>query len=423
MANNTSKYIVRQPIKDLSGKLIGYEIQYHGENMAYSEVESSTNEFAAADTIYNFLTQNSEKVLKGSLNFMTFTTTLLMKQTPKLFAPEDLVIQVDDSVIIHPLAMRFLERFSKEGYKIAVNEFQFSPRYFSIMDRFDYIKINFKATPDANIRNIVEMAHSMKKKCIATGIDDEILYQKAFIMEVDAMEGVWVAGQLFSAVHGNTYLQSNFFRLMVAVSEDTPDVDEIEGIIATDAMLTYHLLRIVNSGYYSLRNRATDIRQAIMVMGLGQLRQWIYLFSMGNGSDPLEPSQEEFLRLSLMRGTFSSRLMEYCTNMPISRNDAYLLGMFSMLNFLIAAPLEDILADLPISPEIKEALLHHTGRAGMLYDLILSYERADWSNTSHLVSELGIPEEDVNISTLYFKCLDEVNSLWAQLSEYNNINQ
>ena len=419
---STSKYIVRQPIKDLSGKLMGYEIQYHGENTAYDHAETG-NEFAAADTIYNFLTQNTEKVLKGSLNFMTFTTTLLMKQTPKLFMPGDLVIQVDDSVIIHPLAMRFLERFSKEGYKIAVNEFQFSPRYFSIMDRFDYIKINFKTTPDVNIRNIVEMAHSMKKKCIATGIDDEILYQKAFIMEVDAMEGTWVAEQLFSAVHGNSYLQSNFFRLMVAVSEDIPDVDEIERIIATDAMLTYNLLRIVNSGYYSLRNRATDIKQAIMVMGLGQLRQWIYLFSMGNGSDPLEPSQEEFLRLSLMRGTFSSKLMDYCTNMPISRSDAYLLGMFSTLNFLIAAPLEDLLSDLPISPEIKEALLAHSGRTGLLYDLILAYERADWSNVGPLVKQLGISEEDVNISDLYFKCLDEVNSLWAQLSDFNSVEQ
>ena len=419
---STSKYIVRQPIKDLSGKLMGYEIQYHGENTAYDNAENG-NEFAAADTIYNFLTQNTEKVLKGSLNFMTFTTTLLMKQTPKLFIPGDLVIQVDDSVIIHPLAMRFLERFSKEGYKIAVNEFQFSPRYFSIMDRFDYIKINFKTTPDVNIRNIVEMAHSMKKKCIATGIDDEILYQKAFIMEVDAMEGTWVAEQLFSAVHGNSYLQSNFFRLMVAVSEDIPDVDEIERIIATDAMLTYNLLRIVNSGYYSLRNRATDIKQAIMVMGLGQLRQWIYLFSMGNGNDPLEPSQEEFLRLSLMRGTFSSKLMDYCTNMPISRSDAYLLGMFSTLNFLIAAPLEDLLSDLPISPEIKEALLAHTGRTGLLYDLILAYERADWSNVGPLAKQLGISEEDVNISDLYFKCLDEVNSLWAQLSDFNSIEQ
>ena len=103
----SSKYIVRQSIRDMTGRTIGYEIQYYGENQAYSSSEESSSDFAAADTIYSLLLQNTDKVLKGSLNFMTFTTTLLMKQTPKLFACNDLVIQVGEDVIIHPLAMRF----------------------------------------------------------------------------------------------------------------------------------------------------------------------------------------------------------------------------------------------------------------------------------------------------------------------------
>ena len=79
----SSKYIVRQPIKDAAGTIIGYEILYHGENEAFSNDNgTSSADFAAADTIYNFLTQNSTKVLKGTLNFMTFTTMLLMKKTP-----------------------------------------------------------------------------------------------------------------------------------------------------------------------------------------------------------------------------------------------------------------------------------------------------------------------------------------------------
>ena len=45
---------------------------------------------------------NTDKLLRGSLNFMTFTTTLLMKKTPHLFDKGELVIQIDDSVIIHP---------------------------------------------------------------------------------------------------------------------------------------------------------------------------------------------------------------------------------------------------------------------------------------------------------------------------------
>ncbi|MFQ7450413.1 MAG: hypothetical protein ACLRNQ_02085 [Flavonifractor plautii] len=80
----SSKYIVRQPIKDQANKIIGYEIQYHGENQAFGDNGKNVreNDFAAADTIYNFLTMNTDKPLRGSLNFMTFTTTLLMKKRP-----------------------------------------------------------------------------------------------------------------------------------------------------------------------------------------------------------------------------------------------------------------------------------------------------------------------------------------------------
>ena len=38
-----SKYIVRQPIKDLSGKLLGHEIQYYGENEAYGMDDSASS--------------------------------------------------------------------------------------------------------------------------------------------------------------------------------------------------------------------------------------------------------------------------------------------------------------------------------------------------------------------------------------------
>ena len=115
----SSKYIVRQPIKDPQGKILGYEILYHGENQAFTVETPQAKEFASADTIYSFLTQNSTTTLRGSLNFMTFTTTLLMKKTPRLFEKTELVIQINDSVIIHPLSMHFVNQYAKEGYKVA----------------------------------------------------------------------------------------------------------------------------------------------------------------------------------------------------------------------------------------------------------------------------------------------------------------
>ena len=410
MPSNAIKYIVRQPIKDMNGKIMAHEIRYAGENSAY-DIEGQ--DFAAADTIYSFLTQNSTKVLKDTLSFMTFTSNLLMRQTPKLFNPGTLVIQVDDSVIIHPLAMRFVERFAKDGYKIAVNEFQFTPRYIALLDKVDYIKINFQITADTSIRNTVEMAHSMGKLCIATEVDNEELYQKAFVMEVDAMEGQYVAEQMRSTVHSSSYLQSNFFRLMVAITVDEPDVEEIERIISMDATLTYALLKIVNSAFFALRNRATDVHQAVMVLGIGQLRQWIYLMGEGNEAGEIDPHQEEFLRTSFMRATFCRELLKMAIKLPITRNDAYLMGMVSTLNHLIAAPMEEILAEIPVAKPVKEALLTYEGPCGALYKLVLSYERADWSAIGQLAEELHIPID--RLTNTYFQCLDEVNNIWQQL--------
>lgn len=412
---SVSKFIVRQPIKDLQGNILGYAIRYAGEDTGYDS--ESGQDFAAADAIYNFLTQGGENSLKGALNFMTFTTNLLMKQTPKLFAPDELVIEVDESVVIHPLAMRFIERYRQAGYKVAVKDFQFSQRYIGSLSQFDYIKINLQNTTDSSLRNTVEMAHSMGKKCIATGVDTEELYQKVFMIEADAMEGRYVAEKMFTAVHSGSYLQSNFFRLLVAITQDEPDVTEIEEIISMDATLTYKLLRIVNSAYFALRNRATDVHQAVTILGLGQLRQWIYLMGSSENGE-LDKNQEEMLKLSFTRATFASELMKYAKNMPINRNEAYLMGMFSTLHFLIAAPLEEILSEVPISLDVKGALLYHEGRAGLLYDLILGYERADWPAINRLGEELGLPMD--RLPGIYFQCLDEVNEIWRQLMDVSN---
>lgn len=411
-----SKFIVRQPIKNTAKQIIGYEIMYYGENQAYGAEEpaSGSRDYAVADTVYNVLTQNVDKALKGSLNFMTFNTTLLMKKAPRLFEKSSLVIQIDDSVIIHPLAMHFVQQFAKEGYKIAVNEFQFVPRYISLMGEIDYIKLNFRTTSDAMLYNVIELAHRMGKQVVATEISNEDLYEKAMDLDVDLLEGSYVAETLATRAHNSGYLEGNFFRLMVAVTKDMPDVEEIENIISMDATLTYGLLRIANSAYYAMRNRVTTIRQAVMTLGIGQLKQWVYLLSVSNEENKIDPASEEFLKLSFMRASFCSELMDYAQNMPISKGDAYLMGMFSTLNYLIDAPLEEILAQVPLPDEIRDALLEQKGRCGTLYKLVLCYERADWAQINQLAEELGIP--DNKLTNLYFNCMDMVENTWQQLT-------
>ncbi len=412
MAN---KYIVRRPIKDTASRVIGYEILYHGENTLYGDDQRDvkTNEFAVADTIYSFLTQNTERV-KGSLNFMSFTTTLLMKKVPRLFSTEDLVIQIDDSVIVHPLAMHFVQMYKKEGYRIAVNDFQFAPRYVQLIDQIDYIKLNFSTMSEEALRNLIEIANGMGKHCVAYCVDTQELYDRAIGLGVTELEGDAVAEKLASQAHDSSFLQSSFFQLLTAVTRDEPDVDEIERIISTDASLTYALLRLANTVQFATRNRTTNVHQAIMNIGIAQLQQWIYLLCASNENGEIDPFFEEFLKLSFMRANFCASLLGYTKVVPISKNEAYLLGMFSTLDYLVDAPLEETLEQVAISDDIKDALLNWKGPAGALYALMLSYEGADWDKVGKLSEQLGIPSN--MLTTIYFECMEQADEVWENIN-------
>ena len=291
-----------------------------------------------------------------------------------------------------------------------MNEFQFTPRYLSLLDDIHFIKINAQHASEVTIRNTVEIAHSMNIKCIVTHIDDEKLYQRAVALGADGLEGPYVAAKLTTQAHSSAYIQSNFFRLMVAVTKDEPNVEEIEQMIAADASLSYGLLKMVNSAYFALRHRATTITQAIMTLGLGQLKQWIYLLSASNAENEVDPGSEEFLKRSFMRAYFCSELMKHAKNMPISRSEAYLMGMFSTLEYMIDAPIEEILFEIPIIKEVKDALIYQEGMAGKLYQLILHYERAEWSEIKGLAEDLGLHTNE--LAQIYMECVEEVNDIW-----------
>ena len=69
---------------------------------------------------------------------------------------------------------------------------------------FDYVMVDFHHVDDKSVKRLAEMVHNMGKKCVATGVDDEDLYQNAFILGMDAMCGRYAAEQMFTAVHSSS---------------------------------------------------------------------------------------------------------------------------------------------------------------------------------------------------------------------------
>ncbi|MCM1328333.1 MAG: HDOD domain-containing protein [Ruminococcus sp.] len=403
-------YIVRQAILTEKQDTAGYEILYTDNSLK----DNRADDAAAANTIENFLSSmDSGKFLNGKIAFLTFTSNLLEKNIPKMFATNKLVIQIEDSLITNPYSQNLITKYKQSGYKIAIVDFEFAPRFFGILDIVDYIKVDF-SDYNASVENIINIGKSFDKKIIAYNIENQEAYDKAKSLGCTYFQGTFVSEKMPTTVKKVNYLQSNFFLLMVAVTKDEPDIDEIESIISRDVSLTFSLLRLVNSAYFALRNRAKSVKQALVILGLGQLKQWIYLlsFKQDDGSMP-----DELIKISFLRATFASELLEFAEDMPISRSEAYLLGMFSTLGKLMQMPLEEVLEQLPLGDEVKGALLKHEGRAGLLYDLILAYEKADWKSMSTCAAELGIPQS--MIAQKYFECVESVNSIWDGLTNVN----
>jgi len=62
-------------------------------------------------------------------------------------------------------------------------------------------------------------------------------------------------------------------KLMKEMRGDEPDFGKITRLISEDASLAAAMLKTVNSAFYGLRNKATSVQQAIILLGLREVRR------------------------------------------------------------------------------------------------------------------------------------------------------
>lgn len=407
------KYIVRQAIKEpQNDEVVAYEILIQNDNDSLY----NGSEHIIADAIAGFLTQNNDVIFRDKITLLSFPPTLFFRNTPKMFDKEKLVIQIEDNIVVHPLTPNIMKKYRREGYRFAINNFQYSPKYLGLLDMVDFVKIDVTGIKDEKARsslaNLVEMMHSFDKKCIAVGVNTKEEYDLVKIMKIDYLEGNYIETAMITKSSKMDYLEGNFFQLVVEVTKDEPDVEVIENIISRDASLSYSILKMVNSAYFAQRKKTSSIRQALVTLGLSQLRQWVYLLSIND--DERNATSDEVLKLSFLRATFLSALVEYMHTREIVRSEAYLIGMFSTMEYIIDAPLEELLEDIPLPEVVSEALVEHKGIGGDLFEMVLCYEQANWKKLKQYTTQFNIPANA--IAQIYMDSVEEVNEIWDSLS-------
>lgn len=116
-------------------------------------------------------------------------------------------------------------------------------------------------------------------------------------------------------------------KLTKEMRGDDADFKKISTLISEDASLAAAMLQTVNSAFYGLRTKATSVQQAIMLLGLRQVRQLVTRVLMrdafSNGSSEL---MEAYWESSSTIAQVSAYLAGYFGG--FDRDEAYTFALF-----------------------------------------------------------------------------------------------
>jgi EAL and modified HD-GYP domain-containing signal transduction protein len=115
------------------------------------------------------------------------------------------------------------------------------------------------------------------------------------------------------------------------------------------------------------------------------------------------------LSLALVRARFCELLAPAVAE-PLA--SLYLLGLFSLLDALLDAPMRQILDTLPIDCEMKAALMGNDSSRGLALQLVRSLELCDWAACETLCRRLEVSESAA--SAMYVESLH-----WASAMLYS----
>lgn len=182
-------------------------------------------------------------------------------------------------------------------------------------------------------------------------------------------------------------------------------MESLERLIRTNVDLSYKILRFVNSARYSLAREIDSVRDALVLMGLKQLRTLANMVALSGIDD--KPS--ELVELSLIRARMCEQLAEH--EGATGSDAAFTVGMLSTLDALLDRPLEEVMADLPLAPDISAALLDKAGALGKYLGWTLACESADWA----ALGASGMSASDV--SSLYVEAWSWARETQSELAK------
>ncbi len=363
-------HIARQPIFDAHKRLFAYELLFRqtlGLNLGELSGDRATTSLLST----TFLTEGIEKIAGNKPCFINFTKNLLVKEIANFFPKNKIVVEILEDVPPTEEVLEACRSLSQRGYLIALDDFIFNKNLLPLIELANIIKFDYRlSTLDEIERTLYRLGH-YELKFLAEKIETYKEFEHASKMGFHYFQGYFFAKPEMVRMKEVSSIKTNQLRLLAEINKRHTTLDNLQKIIESDVAIAYKLLRYINSAYFSLLTKVDSIRQAIIYLGEREIRRFVSLVII---SELATKKPLELLRLSLIRARFCELLAED-THSETDASELFLLGLFSLIDAILDTPMKLMMDKLPLSDEIKAALIGRKGPLMPFLQAVLAYEQ------------------------------------------------
>ena len=388
-----STYVARQPILNAKRQTLGYELLFRdGERNAYPK-HIDSNRATYRLIVENFLAVGTNPSLATSRCFINFPHDSLVRLLPLSLPKEQIVVEVLETCIPNDELLKAIKQIYARGYLIALDDFVYKDEWERFLPYIHIVKIDIMATGLEASCDLVKKRLSMgvKRKFLAERVETEEEFIAARSAGFTFFQGYFFSKPKIIRQRYMSPEHSIAMELFREVCKADVDFEKIEKIVSRDVALSYKLLRFVNTMSNRIEVPISSFRQALVYLGQDKLKIFV---SLAVASFISAAKPQEVYSLCLQRAQFFSLM---ANDFPFNQfnEQGFLVGLFSMLDSLLDMSMQELVEQLPLSHDIKLALLERKGPFGDLLTLEECFESADWNGVEAACQNLNIPIDTV----------------------------
>lgn len=362
--------LARQPIFNRKMQVVAYELLCRSCDV--NAVSFTDGDMASSQVLLHTFTELSIQSVVGKHQaFINFTRTLLL--TPPPFDRQQLVVEVLEGQDVDAQMLHSLKSLREQGYTIALDDFVLSEETRALIPYADIIKLDVLQLSAEQLTQHIAYLKPFGITLLAEKVETYEMLEFCKEAGFDLFQGYFLARP--KIIKGRKITENKQAVLELLSILHNPDValDKVERLIARDPMLSYKLLRLVNSAAFALPRTIESLRQAITLLGLNIIKNWVNLLAMANlGDKPAELSIAALTRARMCE------VIAATMNGKKSQDTFFTVGLLSTLDAFMDVPLEVLLRNISLSDQLNAALLQHLGDEGKVLKVVEHYERAEW---------------------------------------------